>query len=95
MEGAVSDAVMFVVLFGGLFVLRVIGATIVFLLLLPKGDRCPNCDGVTMRIASPFSDRVLPWFRKRWCLACGWQGMLRRGPLTPKDEEARQLSRRR
>jgi hypothetical protein len=81
-----SDAALFTVVFGGLFVLRVIAATVVFAMLLPRGDRCPNCDGVTLRITSPLIDRLLPWFRRSWCLACGWHGMLRRGPLTPQPE---------
>lgn len=90
-----SDEMLFVVIFGGLFVLRVIAATLVFLVLLPRGDRCPNCDAGTLRLASPLADRVLPWFCKRWCLACGWQGMLRRGPLSHQEERSPQLTRNR
>ena len=82
-----SDTAIFVIVFVGLFVLRIIAATLVFLALLPQGDRCPNCDAPTVRVASPFLDRLLPWFRKRWCLTCGWHGMLRRGPLS--EEPAR------
>jgi hypothetical protein len=61
---------------------------------LPRGDHCPNCDTVTIRIESRLSDRLLPWFRKSWCLACGWRGMLRRGPLSPQPERPTVLSRR-
>jgi hypothetical protein len=89
-----SDAALFVLIFGGLFVLRVIAATVVFALLLPRGDRCPNCDAPTMRIESPVADHLLPWFRRSWCLACGWHGMLRRGPLTPQPDRSTALSRR-
>jgi hypothetical protein len=89
-----SDAVLFTVVFGGLFVLRVVAATVVFALLLPRGDRCLNCDAVTLRVASPFMDRVFPWFRRSWCLACGWHGMLRRGPLTPQPEPRPAVTRR-
>jgi hypothetical protein len=77
-----SDVILFAVVFGGLFVLRVIAATIVFLALLPKGDRCPVCDDPTLRVESFLFDRVMPRFRKSWCLSCGWTGLLRRGPLT-------------
>jgi hypothetical protein len=83
-----SEAAVFVLVFSGLFVLRIVAATIVFGVLLPKGDRCPNCDAITLRVRSPFSDRFLPWFRKRWCLACGWHGMLRRGSLSPETAGA-------
>lgn len=73
-----SDAVLFVLLFGGFFVLRFIVATIVFLYILPGGDRCPNCDAVTLRLQSRAWNTLLPWFRTSWCIACGWEGLLRR-----------------
>ncbi len=90
-----SDLLLFVMVFGGLFVLRLIIATTVFLLVIPRGDRCPNCDTPTMRIESPLSDRYLPWLRKRWCLACGWQGMLRGGLPNPSAVASDQLTTRR
>ena len=77
-----TEATVFVLVFGGLLVLRVILATIFFALILPRGDRCLNCDAVTLRIASVMCDRVFPWFRRSWCLRCGWRGVLRRGPAT-------------
>lgn len=88
-----SDAALFVLLFGGLFVLRIIAATIVFLVLLPKGGRCPNCDRPTLRVESMIFDRFLPWFRKSWCIACGWHGLLRRGPLSEETSRREELSR--
>jgi hypothetical protein len=78
-----SDAVIFGLIFVGFFVLRGVAATVIFFFLLPEGDRCPNCDAVTLRVESPVLNRLLPRFRTSWCYECGWQGMLRRGPLTP------------
>lgn len=78
-----SEAVLFVLVFAGFFVLRGIAATVFFLFLLPDGDRCPNCDAVTVRVQSPMMNRLLPRFRTSWCMACNWQGLLRAGPLTP------------
>lgn len=75
-----SDTMLFVLIFGGLFLLRAIAATIVFCVLLPNDGKCPDCDEPTARLASPLLDRFLPWFRKSWCLSCGWEGILRRGP---------------
>lgn len=87
-----SDGALFGAIIVGLFVLRVIAATVVFLVLLPRNDRCINCDAVTVRLASPL-DRVLPFFRKSWCLRCGWVGLLRRGavsePATVHEPAAR------
>ena len=78
-----SDAVLFAVIFVGFFVLRLIAATVVFLLILPRGDRCPNCDAVTLRVQSRGWNLLMPWFRTSWCYECGWDGLLRRGELTP------------
>jgi hypothetical protein len=89
-----SDLVLFCLLFFGLFVLRIVAATVVFLVLLPQGDRCIMCDEPTVRVASPLSDRFLPWFRKRWCLTCGWVGMLRRGPLSEPVVSREKVSHR-
>jgi hypothetical protein len=88
-----SDALLFTLIFGGLFVLRIILATIFFALILPADDHCPNCDSPTLRVASAF-DRVLPWFRRSWCLRCGWHGVLRRGTVTTESARSESLTRR-
>ena len=77
-----SDAIIFVVAFGGLFILRIIAATIVFLWILPEGEQCPHCDAVTLRVQSAGWNRLMPWFRTSWCYECGWEGLLR-GPSKP------------
>lgn len=72
-----SDAALFVVVFGGLFVLRGIAATIVFLWILPDGIRCPQCDAETMRVEPSRVMRLLTRYRSSWCLVCGWHGIHR------------------
>lgn len=81
-----SDAAIFILVFGGLFVLRFVAATLVFLWILPEGDRCPNCDAVTIRVQPTGVDRLFAarWFRLSWCHVCRWEGVLRHGPLTPQ-----------
>ena len=81
-----SDATIFVLVFGGLFLLRALAATIVFFYILPRGDRCPNCDAVTVRVQTGRWNRLIPSLRSSWCMDCGWSGMLRHGPLTPREE---------
>src|SRR5687768_8319288 len=81
-----SDAVLFVLLFGGFCVLRIIVATIVFLYILREDDRCPTCNAVTSRLHSRDWHTLMPRFRTRWCIGCGWEGCVRRpvpdeGPL--------------
>jgi hypothetical protein len=88
-----SDSLLFVLIFGGLFVFRIILATIFFGLILPADDRCPNCDAPTLRIASAF-DRFVPWFRRRWCIRCGWKGVLRRGAVITESARTETLTRR-
>ena len=72
-----SDAALFVLVFGGLFLLRGIAATIVFLWILPDGIRCPQCDAETTRVESGRVLRLLRGFRSSWCLVCGWHGVHR------------------
>ena len=83
-----SDAAIFIGVFGGMFVFRIIAATVFFFFLLPEGDRCLNCDAPTLRVQRVFWHRWLPWFRPSWCMECGWKGMLRTGPVTPTPTEA-------
>ena len=77
---SMSDALIFVLVFGGIFVLRITAATIVFLLILPQGERCPNCDAITLRVRSRGWNTLMPWFRTSWCMECGWEGLLRFAP---------------
>lgn len=84
-----SDAAIFILIFGGLFVARFVAATIVFFVLMPQGDRCPVCDAPTLRVAHAVWNRVAPFFRTSWCHACGWEGMLRHGTVTPHAPERR------
>ncbi len=79
-----SDAALFAVIFIGFFILRIIAATIFFLWLLPRGDRCPMCDTPTLRVQSRGWNVLMPWFRTSWCYECDWKGMLRHGPITPR-----------
>lgn len=81
-----GDAVLCILIIGGFFILRAVFATIFFFCLLPEGDRCLNCDAVTVRVESKFWGFFLRRFRPSWCMVCGWEGLLRAGPLTPTQE---------
>ena len=84
-----SDAAVFTLVFGGLLVLRIIAATVVFLLILPRGDRCPLCDAVTVRLHSRLGRRWTLRLAKRWCLTCGWDGYMRLAPEAGGPEPER------
>ncbi len=77
-----SDALIFGGFFVGLFVVRIVVATVVFFLVIPEGDRCPYCDAATLRVHQPRLARVLPFVRASWCYECGWEGWLRCGALS-------------
>jgi hypothetical protein len=72
-----SDAAIFVSFFGGILVVRLIAATLVFVFLIPRTLACPHCNAETLRIRSRGWNVLMPWFRTSWCIACGWEGMLR------------------
>lgn len=76
------NAILCILIIGGFFILRAVLATVFFFYLLPKGDRCPNCDAVTLRVQSRGWNLFFPKFRTSWCYECGWHGLLRHGPLS-------------
>ena len=45
--------------------------------LLPRGPGCPQCGAQLTQIRNTFLRRVLPWLEHRWCLECGWRGVIR------------------
>ena len=89
-----SDAALFAIVLSGFFVLRIAAATLIFFWILPRGDRCPNCDASTIRVASKGWNTLMPWFRTSWCYQCNWEGLLRHGELTP-GPRAEELARKR
>src|SRR2546426_9291553 len=52
-------------------------------LLLPPGPLCPHCRSAMLPIRNRFLDRLLPAIQRRWCLECGWNGVVRRGEAGP------------
>lgn len=81
-----SELAVFSLVFGGFFVLRGLAATVFFYFILPEGDRCPNCDAVTLRMESRRCNKLLPGLRSSWCYECDWHGYLRVGDLTPMPQ---------
>lgn len=71
-----SDATLFILIFGGLFLLRAIAATFVYAWLLSDAPECPNCSGETLHLQRRGLDRLFPRLQSRWCPECGWDGLL-------------------
>ena len=51
-------------------------------LLLPRGAPCPHCGAEMTAIRNRLFDRLVPALQRRWCVECGWNGIVRRVRLT-------------
>lgn len=71
-----SDATLFILIFGGLFVLRAIAATFAYAWLLSDAPECPNCGRETLHVQRRGLDWLFPRLQPRWCPECGWDGLL-------------------
>ena len=63
-------------------VMRLAIVTAVVYLLLPRGPLCPRCGEEMAALRNWFVDGLLPALQRRWCLACGWNGLVRRAPTS-------------
>jgi hypothetical protein len=52
-------------------------------LILPATRTCPRCATDLAMIRHPVLQRLLPQVEHRWCLGCGWSGVVRRVPRQP------------
>ncbi|HYK81890.1 MAG TPA: hypothetical protein VEU55_01980 [Gemmatimonadales bacterium] len=64
--------------------LRVAMVGAVAYLLLPLGPLCPHCGVTMLPIRNRFFDRVVRRLERRWCLDCGWNGIVRRVRTAPR-----------
>ena len=63
--------------------LRVAIVSFAVYLLLPRGPRCRSCHTEMLRLKNAFLARCLPALERRWCLTCGWNGVVRRRSEAP------------
>jgi len=68
--------------------MRVAIVTAVVYLLLPQGRFCPHCGGEMTAIRNRFFGRLLPALERRWCVECGWDGIVRRVRAAPRRRAA-------
>jgi hypothetical protein len=64
-------------------VMRLAIVTAVVYLLLPRGPLCPHCGLEMAAVRNRLLDRLLPALQRRWCLECGWDGLVRRVHSAP------------
>jgi hypothetical protein len=51
--------------------------------ILPRGPACPRCGLALALIRHPLLHRLVPRLEHRWCLECGWSGLVRRSATGP------------
>jgi transcription elongation factor Elf1 len=56
--------------------LRVAIVGVVLYVILPKGFSCPRCASRLSQIWHPVLHRLLPHVEHRWCMRCGWSGLV-------------------
>src|SRR5438874_11645203 len=87
-----SCSMLVVVVLLATVLLRVAIVTAVVYLLLPQGPLCPHCNFEMVAIRNRALDRLVPALQRRWCLECGWNGVVRRvrtaRARTPKRPQA-------
>ena len=69
-------------------VLRLAIVAAVIYRLLPPGPLCPHCRVEMVSIRNRLFDRLLPAVQRRWCLECGWNGIVRRIRAAPLRSRA-------
>ncbi len=65
-----------VVLFATVLLRAAIVTAFVYL-MLPAQRACPRCGAQLARIQHAVLRRLLPVVEHRWCLECGWTGVVR------------------
>jgi hypothetical protein len=50
--------------------------------LVPRGPLCPHCHVAMVPVRHALLDRFVAVLQRRWCLSCGWSGVVRRGAAT-------------
>ena len=71
--------------------LRVGIVVAVVYLMLPRTRACPRCGDELVSIRHPVLHYLVPALEHRWCLRCGWTGVVRRGP--PSLPQSRVIKR--
>ena len=71
--------------------LAIVGAVVY--VILPKGFSCPRCSDRLTLIRHPVMKVLLPRVEHRWCMGCGWSGLVTRGKPPHPIPQSRVISR--
>ena len=74
--------------------MRVAIVAAVVYLLLQRGPLCPHCGVAMLPIRNRLVQWLFPALEQRWCIDCGWNGLVRRGaPRSTPTETRRAVPR--
>ena len=73
------SAAVVTLVFLGLVLLRVVLVAVGAMAIIRPVRACPACFQDTVPIRKPFLARFAPAYEWRWCPACDWQALARRG----------------
>ena len=68
---------MFWMFMTALWVVMLLAPLALLVALLPAGRECPRCGGETLLLHQRVLSSVRRFMGRRWCTACGWEGMMR------------------
>jgi hypothetical protein len=74
---------MFWMFMTALWVVMLLAPLALLAALLPAGRDCPRCGTDTFLLKSRVLHPVRRFFGRRWCSACGWEGLMRFGRPAP------------
>lgn len=66
---------------------------LVVYLILPATRTCPHCRTDLTLIRHPVLRRLMAAIEHRWCLGCGWSGLVRRVPHEGRISQSRVINR--
>lgn len=81
---------MAITFFLGLVLIGCACTCVILFLAINSGPACPLCGDDALLIRRLWLKRLLPLLEQRWCMNCGWEGLVRRaGLLRPQDQRSR------
>jgi len=72
----------------GLVAVGMVTLSLILLVALSAGSHCPACGGEAIPVLLPRPLRKVPFIQRRWCMSCGWEGLLRHGRSAGARSEA-------
>lgn len=66
-----------------LWVVMLVAPLALLVAMIPAGRECPRCGGETLLLRDRALMPVRRFLGRRWCAACGWEGVARTSRTAP------------